>query len=188
MPQTTSRGYPYPLYTDQADFPSQIQDLAEAIDVDVDGLYDRVAVGYNRPTCIVRAVGVNQAIAANTDVTATYAEEVYDNANMFNLGTSTTTVTFPESGIYIGVSRITFLSNGNATVGGRQVAISTTGTLGVVGRKSSLADQNVSTGVHQTVIFFAEAGSTVTQIQRHNSGASLNSSTRYLAVSKVSDL
>lgn len=186
MPESTSRGYPYPLYSDPADFPSQIQDLAEAIDLDVDGLYDRVATGYNPPTCIVRAVGVNQAVANNTDVTATYAEEVYDNASMFNLGTSTTTITFPVSGIWVAVSRITFLSNGNAL--GRQVAITTTGSLGIVGRKSTLAATAVSVGVHQTVLFFAEAGSTVTQVQRQNSGLSLNTSTRYLAVSKVSEL
>lgn len=186
MPLLTSRGYPYPEYSDPADFPSQIQDLAEAIDLDVEGLYDRVAVGYNPPTCIVRAVGVNQAVANNTDVTATYAEEVYDNAAMFNLGTSTTTITFPVSGIWVAVSRVTFLSNGLAL--GRQVAIVTTGSLGIVGRKSSLAATAVSTGVHQTVLFFAEAGSTVTQVQRQNSGASLNTSTRYLAVSKVSEL
>lgn len=188
MPLFTSRGYPYPTYSDPADFPGQIQDLAEAIDLDVEALYDRVAAGYNQPACIVRSVGVNQAIAANTDVTATYAEEVYDNANMFNIGVSTTTITFPQSGIYVATSRVTFLSNGNATVNGRQTTMTTTGTLGVVGRKTVLGSQNVSTGVHQTVIFYTEAASTMTMIMRQNSGASLNSSTRHLAVAKVSDL
>jgi hypothetical protein len=186
MPEFTSRGYPYPVYTDPSDFPSQIQDLAEAIDADVDGLYDRLSAGLNMPTCIVRAAGVNQAVANNTDVTCTYAEEVYDNAGMFNLGTSTTTITFPQSGIWVATNRVTFLSNGN--LGGRQVSLSTTGALGIVGRKSMLGDTALSSAVHQTVIFYAEAGSTMTAIMRQNSGLSLNSSTRHLAVSKVSDL
>ena len=182
----TSRGYPYPTYADPADFPDQIQDLATAIDNDIEGLYDRVTAGYNQPTCIVRAVGVNQAVATGVDVTCTYAEEVYDNAGMFNIGVSTTTITFPQSGIYVATNRVTFLTNGNA--GGRQVALTSTGSLGIVGRKSILGNVNVSTAVHQTAVFYTEAATTLTVVMRQNSGLSVNSSTRHLAVSKVSDL
>lgn len=47
MPANTSRGYPYSLPTDPADIPGAIQDLAGAVDVDVEARADSI---HPRPT------------------------------------------------------------------------------------------------------------------------------------------
>lgn len=185
MPQNTSRGYTYPLYTDPADPAAQIEELARDIDTDMDALWDRLLAGYNQPACRVRAASINQSIAAFTDTTATFAEELYDNAGMVDLGVSNTTINLVQTGLYLACGRSTFLSNGNATVRGRQISIVTTGSLGIVGRRCVEGAQTVSTGVSCTALFWAAAGSTLTLVQRHNSGASLNSSTRTLMVAKM---
>lgn len=188
MPQNTPRGYTYPLYTDANSFPAQIQDMATDIDTDMDSLWDRVVLAYNQPACRVRASGINQAVAANTDVTATYAEEVYDNAGMFNIGVSTSIVNIVSTGLYIASARVSFLSNGNATVGGRQISIVSSGSLGIVGRRSHDGAQNIATAVAMTVAFWAASGTTLTIVQRQNSGASVNTSTRQLMVARVGTL
>jgi hypothetical protein len=188
MPQDTARGYTYPVYTDPANFPAQIQDLAQDIDLDMESLFDRVVAGNNQPACHIVASGVNQAIAVNTDVNATFVTEVYDNDNMVNLGADATLVTLTESGIYIATGRSTFLSNGNATINSRQLVLLTNGPNLTVGRKSLQGDQNVATAVQLTVNFQASAGNTLRMPQRQNSGASLNTSTRTLQVAKVSEL
>lgn len=43
MPASTPRGYPYSLPTDPADAPHAIQDLAEAVDTDVQAVADSIA-------------------------------------------------------------------------------------------------------------------------------------------------
>jgi hypothetical protein len=188
MPQNTSRGYTYPLYTDPADPAAQIQELATDIDTDMDNLWDRMLAGYNQPACRIRASGINQAVAVSTDVTATFAEELYDNANMVDLGVSNTTVNLVQTGLYIACSRATFATNGNATVNARQLTIVTTGSLGTIGRRAIEGSQIDSTAVQLTVLFWAAAGSTLTLVQRQNSGASLNTTTRTLMVAKMGDL
>lgn len=188
MPQNTSRGYTYQLYTDLASFPAQIQDLATDIDTDMDGLFDRVTLAYNMAACHVNASLTNQSIAVSTDVVATFTTELYDNTGMFDIGVSNTTLTFTQTGLYIATARATFQPNGNATINARQVQLTTTGSLGIVGRKSITGDQNVATAVQLTVIFFASSGDTIQMIQRQNSGAALNTSTRTLQVARVGAL
>jgi len=188
MPANTSRGYTYPLYTDPADPAAQIQELATDIDTDMDALWDRMIAGYNQPGCRVRSSGINQAIAVSTDVTATFAEELYDNQGMVNLGVSNTNINIVQTGLYLATARITFLSNGNATVNARQVTIATTGSLGTVGRRAVEGKQNNATAVQLSALFWIAAGGVVTVVQRQNSGASVNSSTRTLMVARMGGL
>lgn len=188
MPANTSRGYTYPLYTDPADPAAQIQELATDIDTDMDSLWDRMTAGYNQPGCRVRSSGINQAIPVSTDVTATFAEELYDNQGMVNLGVSNTNINIVQTGLYLATARITFLSNGNATVNARQVTIATTGSLGTVGRRAVEGKQNNATAVQLSALFWIAAGGVVTVVQRQNSGASVNSSTRTLMVARMGGL
>jgi hypothetical protein len=188
MPLNTSRGYTYPVYTDAANFPAQIQDLAQDIDTDMDSLFDRVTAGYNMAAVHLNASLVNQAVPANTDTAATFTTELYDNTGMANLGVSTTTVTFTQTGLYLATCRATFLSNGNVTVNARQISLNTTGSLGIVGRKSVRGHLSVATAVQLTVLFFASAGDTCQMIQRQNSGASVNTSTRTLQIARMGAL
>lgn len=188
MPANTTRGYTYPLYSDQGDFPAQLQDLATDVDTDMDSLFDRLVSGYNMAAARVRSSGINQAIAVSTDVTATFAEELYDNQGMVDLGTSNTTLTFTQTGLYVAAGRSTFLSNGNATVNARQISLVTTGALGIVARKSVQGAQNTATPLSVMSLFFASSGDTLTMVQRQNSGASVNSSTRTLMVARMGAL
>ncbi|MFF1957948.1 hypothetical protein ACFVWX_13280 [Streptomyces sp. NPDC058220] len=52
MPATTTRGYPYPVPSDPADVPQAMQDLASAVDTDVQTVYTGISA---RPA--VKAVG-----------------------------------------------------------------------------------------------------------------------------------
>lgn len=185
MPQNTSRGYTYPLYTDGTDFPAQIQELATDIDTDMDQLFDRVIAGNIQAACSIESTVV-QAVANNTDVTATWATETYDNDAMVNLGVSNTTVNLNDSGIYIASVRVTMNTNGNGE--GRQVSIVTTGTLGTVGRKSIQGETGAGVAVNLTSLFYSAGGTTLTVVMRQNSGLSLNALSRKLQVAKVSTL
>lgn len=187
MPATTPRGYPYPLYTDLNNFPAQLQSLATAVDTDIDSLYDRLAAGNAQPSAIVESVGINQSVANNTDVTATFATEVYDNAAMVDLGVSNTNINIVSTGIYLAVARVTFLAN---ATGSRQLSIVSSGALGVIARRTNFTDSSGGVSVVQamTASFSAVSGTTVTLVQRQNSGAALNSSIRMLAVSRVGSL
>lgn len=188
MPANTPRGYTYPLYTDLMDPAAQLQELATDIDTDMDSLWDRVTSAYNQPACRVRASGVNQAIAVNTDVTATYDTELYDNAGMVDLGVSTTNINIVSTGLYLACGRVSFAPNGNATINARQVALVSSGSLGTVGRRCLEGELTQTTPVSLSVLFWAASGTTLTMVQRQNSGASLNSSTRQIMVARVGTL
>ncbi|MFJ2675141.1 hypothetical protein [Streptomyces sp. NPDC087525] len=56
MPATTPRGYPYPVPDDPADVPQAMQDLASAVDTDVQAVYNGLSA---RPS--VKAVGQSTA-------------------------------------------------------------------------------------------------------------------------------
>lgn len=188
MPQNTSRGYTFPLYTDPMDPAAQIQELATDIDTDMDALWDRVVAGYNQPACRVRAAGVNQSIPVNTDVTATYDTELYDNAGMVNLGVSNSIINIVSTGLYIACGRVSFALNGNATINGRQISLVSSGSLGTVGRRCHQGHASQTTPVAMTILFWAASGTTLTMVQRQNSGAALNSSTRQLMVARLGTL
>lgn len=185
MAGTTSRGYPFATYGDLIDFPTQIQDLAEAVDTDMEALWDRLVAGNNQAACRVRAAGVNQSVANNTDVAASFAEELYDNAAMVDLGTSATTINITQTGTYIAVGRVSFAAGTTGT--GRQISIVSSGTLGTVARKS-LGDNTLSGSVvpvNLTTLFWAASGTTLQLIMRQNSGAALNTTTRTMMVAKT---
>lgn len=188
MPQNTTRGYTYPTFGDANSFPAQIQDMATDIDTDMDSLYDRVTAGYNFAACSVQASGVNQAVANNTDVTATYDTELYDNAAMFTVGTSNTNVNLTATGVYVAIARATFEANA-AGATGRQISI-VHSTLGVLARKSIRGNEGLAatTTVHLMTIFQASAGTFVTMVQRQNTGVAINTVFRQLQLAKMGDL
>lgn len=182
MPGATTRGYPYPLYGEATTFPAQIQALATAIDTDMDNLWDRVIAGGNQPAAVVETTGVNQAVANNTDVTATYATEVYDNANMANLGVSNTILSIVSTGVYLAMGRVSFAAN--AAAGERQITLLSSGALGVLARRTVSAG-TVATSFSLSNVFFATSGTTVSMIQRQMSGVSINTDVRRLSVARL---
>lgn len=189
MPENTSRGYTYPIYTDANSFPAQIQDLAQDIDGDVEALENRIIAGYNRPACVVSASGVNQSVANNTDVTATYAVEDYDNAAMFTIGVSASIVNIPVAGLYLAIGRCSFTTSA-AGATGREIRLVSSGVLGTFVRKSIRGNEGLAatTTVHTKSLFWTAGGTTLTMVMRQNTGAALNSTHRQLMVAKMGDL
>lgn len=189
MPENTSRGYTYPVHTDANSFPAQIQDLATDIDTDMQSLVNRVAVGYNFPACSVQASGVNQSVPNNTDTTATYDTELYDNAAMFTVGVSASIINITATGLYVAIGRSTF-ANSAASPSGRSIRLVSSGALGVIARKSIGGNNGLAatTTVHIVSLFHAVAGTTLTMVQRQNTGAAVNSVFRQLQVAKMGDL
>ena len=179
MSGTTTRGYPYPTFGDVNNFPVQIQALATAIDTDADMLWDRTIAGYNQPAAVVESVGVNQSIANQTTVTATFATEVYDNANMVNLAVDNGP-RIVSTGIYLAMIRVTF----DATAGAAERQITLTSSAGTVARRTVSAT-TVTTNFSLSQIFFASSGSVITMQQRQNSGGAINTTTRRMAVARI---
>lgn len=189
MPENTSRGYTYPVFTDANDFPAQIQDMATDIDTDVQAVFNRIAAGYNFAACSLQASGVNQSVANNTDVTATYDTELYDNAAMANLGVSNTTINITATGLYLVVGRATF-TNSAAGATGREIRLVSSGPGGTIARKSIDGNEGLpnTTTVHIVNLVQLASGTTMTMIMRQNTGAALNTSHRQLQVAKMGDL
>ncbi len=187
MPANTPRGYTYPLYTDPADFPAQVQDFAQDVDVDVQALATTVTNALNSPSARVTETA-NQAITQNVATFVTFSVEEYDNAAMANLGVNNDRLTFTSSGLYLVSASVIFAPNGHATVGGRgvtivsnvaptDIALSTTR-----GSGTNHSDVNV-TYAH----YVAAAGEFLRVRVLQDSGAALNINARTLSATKVAD-
>lgn len=96
MGTTPNRSYPYPDPTDPADFPQGMQDLAEAVDLDVQALVDSVA---RVPLCVVTN-DVPQNGLSGFPATLTYTTVDYDNDSMANLAVDNAGITPPTAGLY----------------------------------------------------------------------------------------
>lgn len=191
MSLNTPRGYTYPVYGGLTDFPAQIQDMAQDIDADMQSLFSRVTAMYNQPAARADGSAV-QAVANNTNVTAVYDTETYDNSTIINLGSSTTQLTIPTTGIYVAVGSAVWVNNGNPGSGACQISIvSSTGPT-TVGARAISADFPVGTAQptlsNVTAIFSAVAASTVNMMLRQSTGASMNTSSRQLVLAKISVL
>lgn len=122
MPANTPRGYTYPLYGDTVNFPAQIQDLAQDIDADVQGVYDDVDAARNAATCRVEFSGL-LALASGVTTNVSFNTEIYDNASMWDAGTPTD-VSIPEVGNYLITAWAEFAA---AASGGLALFIQSTG-------------------------------------------------------------
>lgn len=189
MTLTTPRGYPYPEYTDPMSPRTQIQALATAVDADMATLYGRVDAGKHQPTCYLRSpFSTNQALAANTDVTATFTTEVADTDNMANIGTSNTTINITQTGIYLVSGDMTYASPGSPNIGsvGMWLMNNGTGGLGLIARAFSLGSSTVNTGgLTAQMVVLLLGGSTIQMVMRHTSSVTIQSSSRHLFVTKM---
>lgn len=189
MTLTTPRGFPYPEYTDPMQPGPQIQALATAVDTDMATLYSRLNAGKHQDTCYLRSpFSTNQAVAANTDVTATYTTEVFDSNSMANLGTSNTTINIVTTGIYLVSGNATFSSPGSPNAGsiGMWLMNNGTGGLGLFARAFGLGASTVNTdGLTAQMVILLLAGSTVQMVMRQTGSATIQSSSRHLFVSRM---
>jgi hypothetical protein len=187
MPANTPRGYTYPLYSDPANFPAQLQDFAQDVDTDVAAQVARITAALNRPSARCSATA-NQSIAANTDVFATFAVEDYDNAAMVNLGVNNDRITLTSTGIYLITGEVNWAPNGNATVGGRSAQIApnlfpaSDAHQTLRGHITFDTEENVALLYQCTTI-----GDFVRLRLRQSSGAACNVSARSFSATKVAD-
>lgn len=186
MPANTPRGYSYPLYTDPANFPAQLQDLAQDIDVDVEAQADRITAALNAPSCRISATA-NQLIAVSTTTNATFAVEEYDNAAMANLGVNNDRITFTSTGIYLIHAECNWVPNGNATVNGRGGII-----FANLGQEITWHNlrgaQNADVELSMTTLYQVDTvGDFIVMQLRQNSGGGANVSARSMSATKVAD-
>lgn len=184
MPANTPRGYTYPLYGDVANFPAQIQDFAQDVDLDVEALSDEIAAITGAAPSVRVSATANQSIAVSTDTFATFAVEDYDNNAMGNLGVNNDRITFTTAGIYLVEADVNWTPNGNATLNGRKIVLDHS-TLGEVARDSRRGSQALDTETNVTTLIEVPAASFIRVLCRQNSGAAVNITARSLSATKV---
>lgn len=181
MPGTTPRGYPYPLYSEANNFPSQLQSLANAVDTDIQAnLVTAVNNGLNQPSVACSST-VAQSVANNTDVTMTFNVEEYDNANWFNSGVSTTNFTAPATGFYMLSCSLVYASN---ATGGRTVIVKVGG---VTQYAKTFPGNSIDiTQIPTTNLLPLTAGNVVTVAARQNSGVAINVTDKRISINRIS--
>lgn len=98
MPGTTpNRGYPYPVTGDPFDVPGDIQRLAEAIDLDMEDLDNRLI---QRPMALVSWQGTSQLFPADQVTEAEFNFVHVDTAGISNLSQEPTRLTPTSSGLW----------------------------------------------------------------------------------------
>jgi hypothetical protein len=96
---TSNRNYPYSLQTDPADIPQAIEDLARAVDLDIDALSSAVAP---RPFAKVSSKStVKQQFPAGMITELTFDFLDYDNAGISDLSTRPTRLTPTSPGVWM---------------------------------------------------------------------------------------
>lgn len=184
---TPLRNYPYPQYTDAANFPAQQQAFALAVDSDINtSLQQPITAALDAPSARAsRPVGT-QAIANATTVTLSYTVEDYDNAGFVNLGTSTTNFTINTAGVYLLTGSVNFIPDGSATGAAVLIIQSSTVALPFVVGTSRNLDNDKDTSLSCTTLHrVTTTPETINLIVRHNHGASLNVSIAQLTVTRI---
>lgn len=185
MPANTPRGYTYPLYGDAVNFPAQIQDFAQDVDLDVQALVTAQTAALAAPSARVSATA-NQSIPTGGGGTfVTFATEEYDNAAMANLGVNNDRITFTSTGLYLIHAEINFASNGNAVVNGRAMTLFTN--LGnEIAWHSGRGAQSMDTELSLTFPYNCTVAGDFTRVRVfQDSGAALNINARSFSATKV---
>lgn len=184
MPANTPRGYPYPLYSDPADFPAQSLAFATAVDTDVQAQVTSINDALFSPSAAVSATA-NQAIASATSTNATFATEDYDNAAMGNLGVNNDRLTITEAGLYLVSASVLFASNGSAA-GGRRMAI-VASVFGNVARDSRIGSAAEIIELAATALVSMSVGGILQLNVEQTTAISANIQNRSLTATKVAD-
>jgi hypothetical protein len=189
MPQNTTRGYTYPLYTDPHDFPADMSNLALDIDADVQSIINEQTDSLDQPSARVSASAA-LAIASNTDVTLTWATEEFDVGGMFVIG-SPTIFTIAEAGIYEIHASCLWAPNTDSTTSGCGLRIQSSvgGTLARHEQRrgvNATPDSQLTESHVMTVANLAVA-TTISVIARHNLPSSNNITFREFTITKISE-
>lgn len=185
MSANTPRGYTYPYYTDLANAPSQIQDLATDIDTDHTVIATDILDAQHAPS-VNLTKAVIQSIAANTNVTVTWNTEVFDNNSMANLGVDNTRIQLQTPGYYL-ISG--YVQMGVAASGAMSVTLTSSGGVSLNPVAMSRAfDNDKGTGMSWCVLHWAPVTpDNVTVVVRHNGPAAVDVQGASLSATKVAD-
>lgn len=190
MPENTpNRGYTYPLYTDVANFPVQMQDFATDVDTDVEALENAINAGLNRPTVRASNGGVGQSITQNVDTAALFSVEDFDNAGLFNPGVSQSNFTVSATGLWLMSFRVSWADNNTGT--GRECRVfnsTTTTTYGAQGDYPGNETADLFVASAFSSLLFATAGDVLQIILRHNATAAVNTTTRQASLTMITNL
>lgn len=189
---TATTGPPFELVyqelSDVADISQAVQDLADSVDLAVQGLYDDQAVGAAKPAARMATVTA-LSLPNNADTTLTWAagSEYFDNDNMIDNTVTTDRITFTSAGIYAVFLRTTF--SATAAGGGvRQISFNHSA-LGVVARNAQLGTVSDDAAISVLVVIPCyTAGEFIQFSASQNSSAALNVTTRQAQAWRVTTL
>jgi hypothetical protein len=188
MPGTTpNRGYPYPEYDDPQDVRQNIQDLATAVDTDMDLLHNAISLSINSPSVSLFNTTA-QPIAAGVQTTLTWSTQSYDSDAMWDPAPDPTIITFQTSGIYLLTCMVGFAATADATPRDAVAEIMTSGLPSPVVSKSLLMDQTTTTYFALAVPYPATAGDTAHVRVRHDGVAAINVTDTRFNVSRFARL
>jgi hypothetical protein len=94
---TANRNYPYPEPTDPADFAQAMQDLAEAVDTDMEALENLITLP---PMMVASGVAADNQINPGVETAMVYSIVNYDNDNIADLAGSSSSFNVTTSGTY----------------------------------------------------------------------------------------
>ncbi|MFJ2675140.1 hypothetical protein [Streptomyces sp. NPDC087525] len=186
MPQNTSRGYPYPLYTDPQNPPGDLQALATAVNNDVAVLDAARLAALDEPTVRVGS-STAQSVNGSTVTPLTWSAASYDNAGMWSAATPTV-ITFTVTGIYLLSTRLEVAVSGTATEVGTYTQMVTSGAFGPTPVAQSLRmSQTAATRPDLYAIYYVAAvGETLGVSFFHDHTAAKSVGARNLTATRIS--
>lgn len=189
MPQNTSRGYPYPLYTDTPkNFPAAIQSLATAIDTDVAALQTFVAGARDRPSMMITQ-SATQSIPNNVTTALTWAASPvrYDNAGMF---TPPAGMTLTQRGVYLLSCSVTLNQVGSGATFAVSLSMnSSAGFIPLPVQNTIRANPNNPTWINVSTLHYVTGAvsDVITMSLWHNQGAAQITGLKTLTATKISN-
>lgn len=178
---TSPQNYPYPLYTEAVNVPSQLQALASAIDSSLVSVQSTLLAALSRKAC--RATSFSAQSIPNLTLTSlAYTLEDYDTDNIFNIGTSTTNFVIQTAGIYLMVGTVRFSTN---ATGDRQVLVAKNG-VPITQGQETIGVTGVQTQITVSEIDKCAVSDVLTLRVSQTSGGALNTESAKFAVVRLS--
>lgn len=184
MPGTTPRGYPFPLYTEANNFPTQLGAFATAVDTDVQtNLVTAVNTGLNAPACRVSSTVSQSVPNTGVDTIMTFVTEEYDNASFFTVGTSNTNIVIPSTGLYMVSCSIIYTVTAGAS-SAREILVKINGSFSF--GKTIVAPTYDNVQIPTTMLISCNAADIVTLWARHRyTGGAINVTDKRLSINRI---
>jgi len=188
MATTVNRGYPYPEYTNGADFPAQVQAFATAVDTDLaNNLRDPALLALDAPSVrAFRGTGT-QNIPTGVNTTLQYdLLPTYDNDNMYDGTVSLTNITVQTPGVYLITGSVNLAQTGVAGGSAALIVMSSGGVVQNPVGDSREIDNDKPTSISCTTLHnVAVVPETITMFVRHNHAGALTASIAQITMTRI---